>query len=116
MEYPRLVYKYAGDKPKAGSASVHMLVMDENARGSALADGWYDNLGEALQPKKIEPTYPDPVPEVVEIAHKEEDIRECDVPPARAELDAKAKELGIKTYWKMKYETLCDKVTQIAGK
>ena len=120
MIFPRLVYKDGGPHERAGGKYDYKLVANDQEYYTMLEDGWLDNLGEALQPKKTEPT--DPVPEVVEVAleledlsPKEEDVEEDSTPPTRGELEAKAKELGIKTYWKMSHETLLEKVNHLAG-
>jgi len=123
MIFPRLVYKDGGPHERAGGKYDYKLVTNDQEYSTMLEDGWFGNLGEALQPWEIESMPLDPVPDVVEVAleledlaHKEDDVEEDSTPPTREELDAKAKELGIKTYWKMSYETLLEKVNHLAGK
>lgn len=68
MEFPRLVYK---------SASAHELVQDETEFNAAIERGFFATVPEAIKGKSAE---------------KPED----DAPPTRAELEAKAAEMGIK--------------------
>ena len=67
MEFPRLVYK---------SASEHELAEDQDQYDGLIKDGWFGSVPEAKDKK-----------------HAAKPVVEA--PPTRAELEAKAKELGI---------------------
>lgn len=79
MSYPRLVYRCPGKIQRAGGTYDHKAVEDDDEHKSALADGWFATLPEAIEGKSVETI-------------KVED----NAPPTRAELEAKAKELGLK--------------------
>lgn len=80
MKFPRLVYK---------SASNHLCVNDEAEYKAAISAGWFASVPEALAPKL--PEKKAEVPEVqVSVEPKD------NAPPTRAEMEAKATELGIK--------------------
>ncbi len=70
--YPRLVYK---------SASIYMLVETPEAHAQAINGEWFDSVPEALEGKK---------------PAKVEAEQDDNSPPTRAELEAKATELGLK--------------------
>ena len=79
MSYPRLVYRCPGNIQRAGGTYEHKPVEDDCEHKAALAGGWFSTLPEAIEGKSVE-------------AQAKED----NAPPNRAELEAKAKELGIK--------------------
>jgi hypothetical protein len=68
MQFPRLVYR---------SASVYELADDSNQHEKLLSEGWFASVPEAMAPKAPEKVEPEG-------------------PATRAELEAKATELGIK--------------------
>ena len=72
MEFPRLVYR---------SASVYELAEDSEQHDKLLSEGWFASVPEALAPKAPEKAKVEP---------------EDNGPATRAELEAKATELGIK--------------------
>jgi hypothetical protein len=75
MEFPKMLYKAGGPEDIHGGHFSTKVVNDEAEQEAALADGWHlttPEAAEALAPKKEE-----------------------DQPPTRAELEAKAAELGI---------------------
>ena len=79
MDFPRFVFKDKGPNPRHGGTFDQILVQDEAEHAAALAAGWFATLPEAIEGPKAEA--PDPT----------DDTRD----PTRAELEAKAKELGI---------------------
>lgn len=80
MKEATMVYRLGGEHLIHGH-QVDYQVIDADEVGDALADGWFLTAVEAGESVPVGPTLP-PV-DVVS-------------PPTRAELDAKAKELGIK--------------------
>lgn len=86
MDYPRFVYRKAQGKREDRSAFDTLLVHNDDARAAALKDGWSDDVVSALTPKDQPAASADDVGNVVG----------DDLPPTRAELEAKAVELGLK--------------------
>lgn len=80
MEYPALVFKCPGPHKHAKGTYDHMGVRDEDEHLSALADGWFASLPEAIIGPVETPVI---------------DKAEEDSPPNRIELEAKATELNI---------------------
>lgn len=74
MLFPRLVYK---------SASVHLLVENSQDFDASILSGWFASVPDALAPVVTSPVIP-----VIQL--------DDEMPPTRAELEAKAKELGLK--------------------
>ena len=72
MEFPRFVFKNGGPHQRAGGFYDHFVVENETEYGAALEAGWFATLPEAINPPPAD-----------------------DAPPTRAELETKAKELGI---------------------
>ena len=72
MEFPRFVFKDHGPHQRAGGSYDHALVESQAEMDAALKAGWFATLPEALNPPPAD-----------------------DALPTRAELEAKAKELGI---------------------
>lgn len=79
MEFPRLVYK--------GGPATHLLVQDEDQLEAALADDWFLTVPEAIR------GVADVKPVEVDQADESNDNTRA---PTRAEMEAKATELGIK--------------------
>jgi len=79
MEFPTLVYKCPGSHQRPGGTYSYKGVQDADEHASALADGWFATLPEAIEGKPTEAPAP-----------------AADAPPTRAELEQKATELGIK--------------------
>ncbi|MDQ0022909.1 hypothetical protein J2X90_000695 [Variovorax paradoxus] len=83
MQFPTLVYKCPGAHQRPGGTYAYQGVQDADEHAAALADGWFATLPEAIDGNSpvIAPAAPAPA---------------ADAPPTRAELEQKAKELGIK--------------------
>lgn len=75
MSFPTIVYKCPGDHHRAGGTYSYRGAEDSEAFGKLLSEGWFATLPEAIDGK----------------AAKAED----NAAPTRAELEAKADELGI---------------------
>lgn len=80
-QFPTLVYKGHGSHSRAGGTYDYAAANDQADLEAKLADGWFATLPEAIDAH-------DKPAEVV----KSDDT----APPTRKELEAKAKELGIK--------------------
>jgi hypothetical protein len=80
-QFPTLVYKGHGPHSRAGGTYDYAAANDQEELDAKLADGWFATLPEAIDAH-------DKPAEVV----KSDDA----APPTRKELEAKAKELGIK--------------------
>ena len=77
MNFPRLVYK---------SAAVHQLAKTQEEFNAFRKEGWFATVPEAIAGKHDEP-----------LEESGDDSENDEVaPPTRAELEKKAKELGIK--------------------
>lgn len=81
MEFPTIVYRCPGDHQRPGGTFSYRPVEDEKQLAEALDAGWHLSLPDAIAP----PPVPAPASDVSAIA-----------PSTRAELEQKAKELGIK--------------------
>lgn len=122
MELPRLVYKDGGPHERAHGTYSYAQVKTADEHAAMLADGWYDNLGDALAPKPV-PVFEelvglvivDPAPKQL-AEYEDESLEAIDVsidevsPPTRSEMEAKAKQMNIKAYWKMSDEKLLEKI------
>jgi len=82
MKFPTFVYKSPGIYPstKPGKTYDYIVVEDENAYKQKLSEGWFASSEDAINGKAADPIEDTP----------------DDAPPTRAELEAMAKELGIK--------------------
>lgn len=76
--FPTLVYKDGGDHQREGGTFSYKGVNDPDALKSALSDGWFKSLPEAVSGESVAD---EPIDEVS--------------PPTRDEAKAKADELGI---------------------
>lgn len=77
-QFPTLVYKGEGQHSRAGGTYDFAAANDQEDLDAKLADGWFTTLPEAID------------------AHDNPAIAKPDnTPPTRAELETKAKELGI---------------------
>lgn len=81
MNYPTLVYKSPGKlRHRSGKTYKYMGVANEDELNRAIADGWNVSKEDAINGKPAE--LPDHVIE--------------NAPPTRAEMETKAKQLGVK--------------------
>jgi len=81
MEFPRLVFHNNGPHQRPGGSYNHAPVENQADMDAAIKAGWFATLPEAIEFKPV----------IVPVAVPPAD----DAPPTRAELEAKAKELGI---------------------
>ena len=79
-QFPTLVYKGHGPHSRAGGTYDYAAANDQEELDAKLADGWFTTL-----------------PEAIDAHDKPAAVKSDDTaPPTRKELEAKAKELGIK--------------------
>ena len=78
-EFPTFVYRCPGNHQLAGGTYDYVQVKDDAELDLRIAAGWATTLADAITPHVAD-------------AH----ILSDDAPPTRAELEAKARELGIK--------------------
>ena len=84
LTFPTMLYKVPGPHHGHGYTYAYAGASDQKAYDALKAQGWHDSLPEAVSPPVVEPA----APEVASPAD--------DAPPTRAELEAKANELGVK--------------------
>jgi hypothetical protein len=77
-QFPALVYKGKGPHFRAGGTYDYAAANDQEAFDAKLADGWFTTL-----------------PEAIDANDKPAIVKSDNAPPTRAELETKAKELGI---------------------
>lgn len=91
MQFPTFVYRCPGVHQRTGGTYTYQSVQDEAGHAESLKGGWFATLPEAIDahdnPKK---------PAMIESLEKLVDAVASDAPPTRAELEQKAKELGLK--------------------
>ena len=93
--FPTLVYKNKGPFQRPGGTFNYKPVTDEQGLTDALADGWFVSFEDAVTPK-LEAKATDPVND--------------NAPPTRAELEAKATELGLKFDGRTGDKTLAERI------
>lgn len=99
-EYPRMLYKAGGPEEINGRRFSTLIVNSQDEQDAAQEDGWHLTTTEASAPKVETKTYSDgttvtgaaPLPD----QSPEQQDASDNAPPTRAELEQKAKELGIK--------------------
>jgi hypothetical protein len=92
-QFPAFVYKDKGPHQRAGGSYDHKLVEDEAEFDAALTDGWFPTLPEAIEGKLVAQ---EGTQELTNTDDQGQDQAKDNEPPMRAELEAKAVELGIK--------------------
>ena len=103
MEFPNLVYRCPGPHfGPSGTTYVAEQVLDESDLAAALSAGWFATLPEAVE------AFLAPPPSEPEAAPVPDD----DAPPTRAELEAKAAELGLKVDGRWSDKRLLAEVTK----
>lgn len=85
--FPTTLYKIPGPHSGPGFTYAYAGASDQDAYDALKAKGWCDSLPEALAPPVVAPAAP-------EVASPEPVAD--DAPVTRAELEAKASELGVK--------------------
>lgn len=101
MIYPRFVFKNNGPIKRAGGTYDSLLVLDNAGHESAIANGWFDNLDDAIN-----------APVVVKPEPTEDRDHSA---PTRAELEQKALELDIKFDGRTTDSKLLERITAALG-
>jgi hypothetical protein len=97
LELPALMYKDKGEHQRAGGTYSYKLVSTPEEVDVALRNGWYKTLPGAIAGEvDVEGLPPEAIDE--------------NAPPTRAELEAKAKELGIAFHPKINDKKLQEKI------
>lgn len=78
-QFPTIVYKGQGPHSRAGGTFDYSSANNQEELEAKLTSGWYASL-----------------PEAIEAHDNPGTVKSDDAPPTRVELEAKAKELGIK--------------------
>ncbi len=98
MEYPNLLYKDGGNYQRPGGTYSFRQVHSDEERDSLKADGWVESVAALCGVvEKVVEVVSDAVQAFAEV------MDACDdetAPPTRAELEAKAAELGLKYHHK----------------
>ena len=81
VEFPTILYKGEGPHQRLGGTYAYVGVQDQSAYDEKIKEGWYPTLDAAIAAF-----------DGAEESQEPEDLS----PPTRAELEAKARELGIK--------------------
>lgn len=94
--FPTMVYKDGGTHQRPGGTFSYMGVNSPEEMKEAIACGWSDSLEKAANGDS------EPVEDTIDEAS----------PPTREELEAKAKDLGIKFTHRSKDKTIADKIAK----
>ena len=103
-EFPTIVYRVPGPNAGPGHTWASLGVADQEALEQAIADGWHVSLPAAVEAwrsppvRAIPPLTPEPVDD--------------NAPPTRAEMEQKARELGIKFDGRTSDKTLLRKIEE----
>ena len=104
-DFPTLLYRCPGPWSGNGYTFGSRPAKDETEYATALADGWHPTVPDAVEafrkPKPVEVFGSLPV-----------EVPPDDAPPTRAEIEAKAAELGIPVHHKHKDETILKKIEE----
>jgi len=84
LTFPTILYRVPGAHSGPGFTYDYAGALDQSAADALKAQGWHETLVDAVSPPSVEPAAP------------EDDVPADDAPPTRAELEAKANELGVK--------------------
>lgn len=91
MQFPTILYKCPGEHQRPGGTYSYRAAIDEESRAALISKGWSDTLPEAIEAAKPKPVVIAPVVEEPPPPPPPDD----NLPPTRAEMEEKAKELGI---------------------
>jgi hypothetical protein len=103
-DLPTILYRCPGPHSGPGYTWASLGVSDEAAYDAALAAGWHPTLPEAVDALRSPPA-----PVVVSLEPEPVDDNAA---PTRAEIEAKAAELGIAVHHKHKDETILQKIEE----
>jgi hypothetical protein len=109
MEFPRFVYLSPGNFRRGKNTYRYLSVRSLEEHDAYLAQGWSTSADQAIE--RANAPAPAPVPAPVLVTAVPED----NAPPTRAELEAKATELGLKFDGRTSNRTLLRRITQAIG-
>ena len=98
-QFPTLVYKGKGPHSRAGGTYDYAAANDQEDLDAKLADGWFTTL-----------------PEAIDAHDKPAAVKSDNAPATRAELETKAKELGIQFGKKTNDAELSASITKALAK
>jgi hypothetical protein len=110
MAFSEIVYRGYGPHQRKGGGFSTLAVKSEEELAAALADGWYRTLPEAIDAHDNPTTVT-----LKDTAATFNTTPADDAPPTRAELEQKARELGIKVHHKHSDATLLSKIDEELG-
>lgn len=100
MKFPNMVYRCPGPHQRPGGTFAFQGVANEGELAKAVKEGWFETLPEAINGRAS-------LVEAWKVP--------ADSPPTRAELEQKAKELGIQFDKKTTDEALSKKISDAVG-
>lgn len=106
--FEEIVYRGYGPHSRKGGGFSTLGVKSEEALAAALKDGWYLTLDEAIAAKDgVKAEQPAAAPATPAAPEPQDNA-----PPTRAELEQKAKELGLKVHPKISDANLLKKINE----
>ena len=105
-EFPTILYKCPGNWPGNGYSFGTRPANDQGEFDAAVSDGWHPTVPQAVEAWRnpvVVVVKPEPVPVL-------DPVPDDNAPPTRAEIEQKAKELGIAVHHKHSDATLLKKI------
>jgi hypothetical protein len=109
MEFPRFVYLSPGNFRRGKSSYRYVSVNSLEEHDAYLAQGWFTSADQAIERANAPTPAPAPAPVPAPV------VPEDNAPPTRPELEAKARELGLKFDGRTSDRTLLRRITQAIG-
>jgi len=109
MEFPRFVYLSPGNFRRGKSSYRYVSVNSLEEHDAYLAQGWSTSADLAIDRANAPTPAPAPAPVPAPV------VPEDNAPPTRAELEAKAREIGLKFDGRTSDRTLLRRITQAIG-
>ena len=109
MEFPRFVYLSPGNFRRGKSTYRYVSVNSLEEHDAYLAQGWSTSADLAIERANAPTPAPAPAPVPAPV------VPEDNAPPTRAELETKARELGLKFDGRTSDRTLLRRITQAIG-
>ena len=109
MEFPRFVYLSPGNFRRGKTSYRYVSVNSLEEHDAYLAQGWSTSADLAIERANAPTPAPAPAPVPAPV------VPDDNAPPTRAELEAKARELGLKFDGRTSDRTLLRRITQAIG-
>jgi hypothetical protein len=109
MEFPRFVYLSPGNFRRGKSSYRYVSVNSLEEHDAYLAQGWSTSAELAIDRANAPTPAPAPAPVPAPV------VPEDNAPPTRAELETKARDLGLKFDGRTSDRTLLRRITQAIG-